>query len=117
MEEDKMVKVDSLTYSAISEVIESCVDEKYLSNPGGLENLLPAFQKLQKKYPYTHHKDETHINLEDISILVKGLEYMVNTKDDWDILQISKSDGQCLIDLLKSHVQEIKHADWSIKLI
>lgn len=109
-----MVKVDSLTYSAISEVIESCADERYLSNPGGLENLLSTFQKLQKKYPYKYHKDETQINLEDIPILVKGLGYMVNTKDDWDILQISKSDGLRLLDLLKSHIAEIKHVDWSI---
>lgn len=116
MEEGKIITIDRLTYSAVSEVIESCGDDKYLGNSGGLENLLPDFQKMQSKYPYQQHEEVNKINQEDISILVEGLKYMVNTKDDWDMLQISKSDGQRLIDLLKSDTREIKYTDWLSRL-
>ncbi len=117
MEEDKIITIDRLTFSAVSEVIENCSDDKYLSNPGGFEDLLPAFKKLQIKYPYLPIKEIIHIDRADMDVIAKGLEYMVNTKDDWDILQISKSDGQALIGLLKSNVDEVKLDDWLTKLM
>lgn len=116
MEEGKIIKIDRITYSAVSEVIESCADVEYLSNPGGLENLLPDFQKMRSKYPYQRHEEVNKINQEDSFTLVEGLNYMVNIKDDWDILQINKSDGQRLIELLKSDIAEIKYTDWLSRL-
>lgn len=107
-----MIKIDNHTALAITEVIDNCADEQYVSNSGGSVNAIHEYKKLQLKFPYDDYKKIDHIDTEDIPLIVKGIQYMAIDRNDWDILQIAKSDAQLLINLLEGSKNEIASSDW-----
>lgn len=109
-----MLKLDKHTKLVILDAVESCSE----ANPEVIEkdtgHKVEQFEKLVEKYG---NFDIEGIDLDDLPIIVKALEWMLVIKNDSDILQIHREDGLRLLELLSQKKNEINESAWSLHSI
>lgn len=102
-----MIKLDKITYSTLVLALFNCYTGEYNDMD---KALVQQFEQLDKKYKSTRGGGIDEL---DLPVFINALEQLLVKRNDWDILQVERSEGLKLLDLLRQSKQEIKASDWS----